>query len=156
MPGSEGSPCGAMPASGTQNTAPCGAMAEQALLVPGDVWRGAGFAFRIGWQNPGEQSLKLGTPGLKYGRPLAFKTRLSVYRASLYSHPIDGSIQGTLFGNAFSKIAVASRRWVLGLVSEDHRQDAHGVEDGVKEHRHQEAAGDFVGEAEEDLSLIHI
>ncbi len=24
--------------------------------------------------NPGEHSLKLGTPGLKYGRPLAFKT----------------------------------------------------------------------------------
>ncbi len=67
----------------TQDTAACGAMAEQTLLVPGVVWRGTGFASRIGWQNPGEHSLKLGTPGLKYGRPLAFKTKKSVYYAIL-------------------------------------------------------------------------
>ena len=72
-----------MPESGTQNTATCGAMAEQTLLVPGDVWSGAGFASRTGCQNPGEHSLKLGTPGLKYGRPLAFKTKKSVYYAIL-------------------------------------------------------------------------
>lgn len=45
-------------------TATCGATAEQALLVPSVVWRCAGFAARIGWQNPGEHSLTLGTPGL--------------------------------------------------------------------------------------------
>jgi len=67
---------------GTQDTATCGAMAEQTLLVPGVVWRGTGFASRIGCQNPGEHSLKLGTPGLKYGRPLAFKTRMSVCYAN--------------------------------------------------------------------------
>ena len=60
-------------------------MAEQTLLVPGVVWRGTGFASRTGCQNPGEHSLKLGTPGLYYGRPLAFKTSVSVYRASLNS-----------------------------------------------------------------------
>jgi hypothetical protein len=58
-------------------------MAEQTLLVPGVVWRGTGFASRIGCQNPGEHSLKLGTPGLKYGRPLAFKTSMSVCYANL-------------------------------------------------------------------------
>ena len=68
--------------SGTQNTAACGAMAEQTLLVPGGVWRGTGFAARIGCQNPGEHSLKLGTLGLNYGRPLAFKARTSVCYAS--------------------------------------------------------------------------
>jgi hypothetical protein len=57
-------------------------MAEQTLLVPGVVWRCSGFASRIGWHNPGEHSLKLGTPGLKYGRPLAFKARMSVYYTS--------------------------------------------------------------------------
>jgi hypothetical protein len=83
-----------MPESGTQNTAACGAMAEQTLLVPGVVWRGVGFASWIGCQHPGEHSLKLppslyelrrtrGTPGLKYGRPLAFKTKKSVYYAIL-------------------------------------------------------------------------
>jgi hypothetical protein len=81
--GNEACKRAAMPESGTQNTAACGAMAEQTLLVPGVVWRGTGFAPRIGCQNPGEHSLKLGTPGLKYGRPLAFKTRMSVYRVSL-------------------------------------------------------------------------
>jgi hypothetical protein len=58
-------------------------MAEQTLLVPGVVWRCSGFASRIGWHNPGEHSLKLGTPGLKYGRPLAFKTRKEFCDASL-------------------------------------------------------------------------
>ena len=72
-----------MPVSGTQNTAACGAMAEQTLLVPGGVLRGAGFAAQMVCQNPGEHSLKLGTPGLKYGRPLAFKARMSVCSASL-------------------------------------------------------------------------
>ena len=68
---------------GTQDTATCGAMAEQTLLAPGVVWRGFGFASRIGCQNPGEHSLRLGTPGLYYGRPLAFKTRMSVCYTSL-------------------------------------------------------------------------
>ena len=40
------------------------------------------FASRIG-QNPGEHSLRLGTPGLNDGRPLAFKTKKSVYYAIL-------------------------------------------------------------------------
>ena len=61
--------------AGTQDITTCGAMAEQTLLVHGVVRRGAGFASRIGWQNPGERSLKLGTPRLYDGRPLAFKTR---------------------------------------------------------------------------------
>jgi hypothetical protein len=60
----------------TQDLATYGAMAEQTLLVPGVVWRGFGFASQIGRQNPGEHSLKLGTPGLQDGRPLAFKTRM--------------------------------------------------------------------------------
>ncbi len=68
---------------GTQDTAASGAMAEQTLLAPGVVWRGAGFASRIDCQNPGEHSLKLGTPGLKYGRPLAFKARMSASYANL-------------------------------------------------------------------------
>ena len=58
-------------------------MADQTLLVTGVVWRGSGFASQIGCQNPGEHSLKLGTPGLYYGRPLAFKTRMLVCYASL-------------------------------------------------------------------------
>ena len=40
-----------------------------------EVWRNAGFASQIVCRNPGERSLKLGTPGLYDGRPLAFKTR---------------------------------------------------------------------------------
>ena len=68
---------------GTLDTAACGVMAEQTLLAPGVAWRSPGFASRIGCQNPGEHSLELGTPGLKDGRPLAFKTRMSVYYASL-------------------------------------------------------------------------
>ena len=67
----------------TQDTATIGDKAEQTLLVPGVVLRGAGFASRFVCQNPGEHSLKLGTPGLYYGRPLAFKTRMPVYYASL-------------------------------------------------------------------------
>ena len=78
--------------SGTQNTAACGAMAEQTLLVPGVVWRGTGFAARIGCQNPGEHSLKLGTPGLNYGRPLAFKTRMSIYRARFNQTPVSDQV----------------------------------------------------------------
>ena len=58
-------------------------MAEQTLLAPGVVWRGAGFASRIDCQNPGEHSLKLGTPGLKDGRPLAFKATMTVCYATL-------------------------------------------------------------------------
>jgi len=44
---------------GTQYTTTCGAMAEQTLLVPGVVCRGAGFASRIDCQNPGVHPLKL-------------------------------------------------------------------------------------------------
>ena len=83
MLGNEACERAGMPESGTQYPAACGAMAEQALLVPGDVWRGAGFAARMACQNPGERSLNLGTPGLKYGRPLAFKTKKSVCSAIL-------------------------------------------------------------------------
>ena len=54
------------------------------------VWRSLGFASQIGCQNPGEHSLKLGTPGLYYGRPLAFKTRMSVCYASLNKLPDSG------------------------------------------------------------------
>ncbi|OYW75678.1 MAG: hypothetical protein B7Z37_12365 [Verrucomicrobia bacterium 12-59-8] len=53
------------------------------LLVSAVCQESDGFASRVVLTNPGEHSLKLGTPGLKYGRPLAFKTRVSVYRASL-------------------------------------------------------------------------
>ncbi len=58
-------------------------MAEQTLLAPGVAWRGTGFAARIGPQNPGKHSLKLGIPGLYDGRPLAFKTTMSVCNAPL-------------------------------------------------------------------------
>ena len=63
---------------GTLDTAACGVMAEQTLLAPDVMWRSTGFASRIACQNPGEHSLKLGTPGLKDGRPLAFKTSIVV------------------------------------------------------------------------------
>ena len=85
-----------MPESGTQSAAACGARAEQTLLVPDDVWRGTGFASRIGCENPGEHSLKLGTPGLKYGRPLAFKTRMAVFYANLKKcqrNPCQGGVE---------------------------------------------------------------
>ena len=75
---------------GTLDTAACGGMAEQTLLAPGVAWRSHGFASRIACQNPGEHSLKLGTPGLKDGRPLAFKTRMSVYYASLIKRAARG------------------------------------------------------------------
>ncbi len=64
----------------------CGKLAAEFIADAAgrlEVWRSAGFASRIDCQNPGEHSLKLGTPGLKYGRPLAFKARMSVYYASL-------------------------------------------------------------------------
>ncbi len=80
---------------GTQDTASCGAMAEQTLLVPGVVSRGYGFP-QIGCQNPGEHSLKLGTPGLKYGRPLAFKTRMLVCYASLHSQSFHPALMSLL------------------------------------------------------------
>ena len=70
------SEAGGMVPRGTLDTAACGVMAEQTLLAPGVVWRSTGFASRIACQNPGEHSLKLGTPGLKDGRPLAFKSRM--------------------------------------------------------------------------------
>ena len=79
------SEAGGMVPHGTLDTASCGGMAEQTLLAPGVAWRSTGFASRIACQNPGEHSLKLGTPGLKDGRPLAFKTRMSVCDASLNS-----------------------------------------------------------------------
>ena len=62
---------GVMVPSGTLDTAAGGGMAEQTLLALGVAWRSAGFASRIGWRNPGEHSLELGTPGLNDGRPLA-------------------------------------------------------------------------------------
>ena len=77
------SEAGGMVPRGTLDTAACGVMAEQTLLAPGVVWRSTGFASRIACQNPGEHSLKLGTPGLNDGRPLAFKTRMSVCYAGL-------------------------------------------------------------------------
>ena len=79
------SEAGGMEPRGTLDTAACGVMAEQTLLAPGVVWRSTGFASRIACQHPGEHSLELGTPGLKDGRPLAFKTRMSVCDASLNS-----------------------------------------------------------------------
>ena len=53
----------------------------QTLLVP--AGRDGVVGLLPGWVRayPGEHSLKLGTPGLKDGRPLAFKAGPSVYDA---------------------------------------------------------------------------
>ena len=77
-----------------------GIIAWETLLENGAREEDDGFASRIGGQNPGEHSLKLGTPGLNYGRPLAFKTKKSVYYAILnklrmlqrhWSEPLSGA-----------------------------------------------------------------
>ena len=93
-----------------------------------EVWRRAGFASQTGCQNPGEHSLKLGTPGLYDGRPLAFKTRMSVYRASLSRSALgtlnDGlrKKDGLHLANAVSSMQACAvhlchrspRRWRVG------------------------------------------
>lgn len=53
------SEAGGLVPRGTLDAAAGGGMAEQTLLAPGVTWRSAGFASRIGCQNPGEHSLEL-------------------------------------------------------------------------------------------------
>ncbi len=68
------------------------------LLEDGMNEEDDGFAFRRGWQDPGEHSPRLGTPGLNDGRPLAFKTMKSVYHATINRDPfsIDHGITDSL------------------------------------------------------------
>jgi len=56
---------------------------RETLLEDGTREEDDGFASRIDWLNPGEHSLRLGTPGLQDGRPLAFKTEMLVYYTSI-------------------------------------------------------------------------